>query len=71
MSDFGEFLELPEDPELAFVAYERRLRREMWSKLDDHETSLSYEQDQKIYYLNKIMAFHDAHYLYFCLNRRY
>jgi hypothetical protein len=58
--DSEELLDLPEDPELQFVEYERRLRQEMWKNIKE-SSSVRYDNDQKIYYVIKIMGFHDAH----------
>lgn len=52
-------LDLPEDPELQFVIYEQRLCEQMWERIGSSQ--YVNEQDQKLYYLTKVMAFHDAH----------
>lgn len=61
MAELDNLLDLPEDPEIAFVEYERQIRKEMWANLNGEDISRSYELDQKIYYCTKIMAFHDAY----------
>jgi hypothetical protein len=55
-----DFLSLPEDPELAFVEYEHRLREAMWRAIRDSQ-SVAYDNDRKVDYVTKIMAFHDAY----------
>ena len=59
MTETDDFADLPEDPELQFVEFERRLRKQMWDNLGG-ETSYSFDQDQKVYYITRLMAFHDA-----------
>lgn len=61
MNDFDDYLNLPEDPELAFVEYERRLRKQMWAEIGNENNPISYVQDQKVCYVMKLMGFHDAH----------
>lgn len=61
MSEIDSYLDLPEDPELAFVEYEKQIRKEMWDNIKDDHVDYSYIQDQKVHYCTKVMAFHDAH----------
>jgi hypothetical protein len=61
MSDnLDSYLDLPEDPELQLVAFEKRLREQMWASMN-RDTPTSYVRDRKVFYVTKIMAFHDAH----------
>lgn len=60
MTGLDAYLDLPEDPELQFVAYEARLRKAMWAAIAE-ETSTSFDADQKVFYATKLVAFHDAH----------
>lgn len=60
MSGVDDYLDLPEDPELAFVEFERRLRGELWQVLNDSKP-MAQNQDNKVTYVVKLMAFHDAH----------
>jgi hypothetical protein len=55
-----DLLELSEDPELAFVEFEERLRADMNDSIRDMD-GWDYIQGQKLYYISKLMAFHDAH----------
>ncbi len=57
MSCLDEYINLPEDPELAFVEYENRLRNDMNAQIA-HDNSNIYEA--KRYYALQVMAFHDA-----------
>ena len=34
MSQIDEILDLPEDPELAFVVFEKQQRKELWGEID-------------------------------------
>jgi hypothetical protein len=64
MPEFDDFLELPEDPDLGFVYFEKKLRSEMFDKLD-YESSGTYIRNRKVSYYQKLMAFHDAYELSF------
>jgi hypothetical protein len=65
--DLDHYLDLPEDPELQLVAFERLARENMSNSIrsinqDTHEHYvLSETREVKAYYANKLMAFHDAH----------
>ncbi|MFZ1426327.1 MAG: hypothetical protein WAS21_06120 [Geminicoccaceae bacterium] len=62
MSDVDEYLELSEDPEMAFVEYEGRRRKELFSNISDIPTdNYGYIRDEKAFYVAKIIGFHDAH----------
>lgn len=56
----NDYEDLPEDPELAFVAREEILRGELWEAIEE-STPISYDIDRKLNYLSKLMAFHDAY----------
>ena len=58
--DLDTYLDLPEDPELQLVAFERREREAMWAAINQDSTN-SYDRDRKVHYATKMMAFHDAH----------
>jgi hypothetical protein len=55
-----DLLELSEDPELAFVEFEEQLRAAMNDSIRDMD-GWDYIQGQKLYYIFRLMAFHDAH----------
>jgi hypothetical protein len=59
--DIEEYISLPEDPELAFVEFERSERALLNSEISPQGVAYAYVQDQKCYYISRIMAFHDAH----------
>lgn len=60
MSDIDEYLSLPEDPELAFVEFEKKERQAMWETIRDVE-DWSFVRDGKTHYISRVMGFHDAH----------
>jgi len=65
--DFDQYLELPEDPELRLVAYERLARQNLDESIrvinrNTDERYVLYEtRERQAYYATKLMAFHDAH----------
>jgi hypothetical protein len=68
MSDvLDDYLDLPEDPELQLVAFEKRLRSNLNESIrtinrDTHEQYvLSEIGDRQMYYATRLMGFHDAH----------
>ena len=64
MEDIGEYLGLPEDPELAFVEYVRRRHSEMDEGIQSAgygDEGWAYIRNCRMVFLNKVMAFHDAH----------
>jgi hypothetical protein len=75
MSEADELLDLPEDPELAFVQYEKRRREAMQNRVeslfdapgyDDHRQYYDPKIEQvKLRYLSEVMGIHDAYELGF------
>jgi hypothetical protein len=65
--DLDDYLNLPEDPELQLVAFEKRLRRSLNESIrainrDTHEQYVMSEtRDRQSFYATRLMAFHDAH----------
>jgi hypothetical protein len=57
--NLDSYLDLPEDPELQFVVFEKQRREELWAALNHQDTQMSYDRDRKMFYVTKIMAFHD------------
>lgn len=56
---FQDLIDLNDDPELAFVEFEEKIRAELWDSLEDGQYQ-NYIVDRKIYYVTKLMAFHDS-----------
>ena len=59
-NNMDAYIDLPEDPELQLVVFEKQLREQMWAALTEN-TSILYDRDRKMFYVTKVMAFHDAH----------
>jgi len=66
-NNLDEYLDLPEDPELQLVAFERKARWNLNEAIrtinrETHDAYvLSETRDKQAYYATRLMAFHDAH----------
>jgi hypothetical protein len=66
--NLDSYLDLPEDPELQLVAFEREARKTMWNSISNisiralnQKTADSDIRESKANYVSRVMAFHDAH----------